>query len=457
MADGVAVCDARGQFVVWNPGADAIIKMGAADVATEAWADHYGLFLPDKATPVPHDQVPLVRAINGEEVDGASVFVRHAAAPEGVWLDVNARPLGLAGGGAVAVFRDVTEQRKLQEQLMVSDRMASVGTLASGVAHEINNPLASVMANLHLAVHGIADLAARLGASTELDELREELDDAAHAAERIRNIVRDLRIFSRSERETTEPVDVQRVMESTLRMAWNELRHRARLVKTYGKVAPVEASESRLGQVFLNLVVNAAQAIPEGRTDANEIRISTRTGDDGRVIVEIADTGPGIPPNVLKQLFTPFFTTKPVGVGTGLGLSICERIVTGFGGTIEVESELGKGTVFRVALLAARSTEAQEAPEPTRSSSATRRGRILVVDDEPAIAKAVQRTLSREHEVVVLESAVTALERIRAGERFDVILCDLMMPQMTGMDLHAALLQDEPSTKRTGVDATSAQ
>jgi CheY-like chemotaxis protein/anti-sigma regulatory factor (Ser/Thr protein kinase) len=228
-------------------------------------------------------------------------------------------------------------------------------------------------------------------------------------------------------------------------MAWNELRHRVRLVKTYGKVAPVEASESRLGQVFLNLVVNAAQAIPEGRIDANEIRISTRTGDDGRVIVEIADTGPGIPPNVLKQLFTPFFTTKPVGVGTGLGLSICERIVTGFGGTIEVESELGKGTVFRVALLAARSTETQEAPEPTRSSSATRRGRILVVDDEPAIAKAVQRTLSREHEVVVLESAVTALERIRAGERFDVILCDLMMPRMTGMDLHAALLQDEPS------------
>jgi CheY-like chemotaxis protein len=222
-------------------------------------------------------------------------------------------------------------------------------------------------------------------------------------------------------------------------MAWNEIRHRARLVKNYGKTPPVQASESRLGQVFLNLVVNAAQAIAEGDAENNEIRISTSVDPGGSVVIEIADTGPGMPPEVLVRLFTPFFTTKPMGVGTGLGLSICHRIVTGFGGSIDVKSEVGKGTAFRIALPPARAEVPEEAPSEPPGMGARRRGRILVVDDEPTLARAIQRTLSAEHDVVALGSAEEALDRIRAGERFDVILCDLMMPQMTGMDLHAEL------------------
>jgi len=272
--------------------------------------------------------------------------------------------------------------------------------------------------------------------------VREELHDARESAERIRNIVRDLKIFSRSGEDKTGVVDVQRVMESTLRMAWNEIRHRARLVKSYGKTPLVEASESRLGQVFLNLVVNAAQAIAEGRAENNEIRIVTSTDETGRVIVEIADTGPGMPADVLARLFTPFFTTKPVGVGTGLGLSICRRIVTGLGGSIDVKSKVGKGTVFRVSLPPARpGLSEDERPVALREIAAKRRGRVLVVDDEPMITKVVQRTLAAEHEVVTITSAEEALKRVNAGERFDVILCDLMMPQMTGMDLHAELLR----------------
>ena len=332
-----------------------------------------------------------------------------------------------------------TEQLKLQNQLLVSDRMASMGTLAAGVAHEINNPLACVMVNLDLATRKLTEQADRLGLTPELSEVREELNDAREAAERIRNIVRDLKIFSRSDDERREAVDVQRVMESTLRMAWNEIRHRARLVQTYGKTPPVAASESRLGQVFLNLVVNAAQAIPEGHAESNEIRISTAVEPGGNVIVDIADTGAGMPPEVQGQLFTPFFTTKPIGVGTGLGLSICHSIIAGFGGTIEVHSEVGKGTSFRVSLMPAGDT-APEEPRPLAVvKPAQRRGNILVIDDEAMIAKAVQRILSIEHDVVSLGSAVDALQRIEAGERFDVILCDLMMPQMTGMDLHAEL------------------
>ncbi len=328
------------------------------------------------------------------------------------------------------------ERRKMQDQLMIADRMASMGTLAAGLAHEINNPLACVMANLDLATRDIFDRAENLGLTAEFSEVRDELNDAREASERIRNIVRDLKIFSRAEEDKTGPVDVQRVMEASLRMAWNEIRHRARLVKTFGKTPPVEASESRLGQVFLNLVINAAQAIVEGSADSNEIRISTSTDPGGDVVIEISDTGPGMPPVVLDQLFTPFFTTKPLGVGTGLGLSICHRIVTGFGGSIDVKSELGKGSTFRIMLPAARAATGSTAPRVALDLVARRRGRILVVDDEPAIGKAVQRILAAEHEVVTIGSPADALKRIGDGEQFDVILCDLMMPQMTGMELH---------------------
>ncbi|HUB07203.1 MAG TPA: response regulator [Myxococcales bacterium] len=332
------------------------------------------------------------------------------------------------------------ERNKMQEQLMISDRMASVGILAAGVAHEINNPLACVLANLDLAVRDFAETSRELPASPRLQDLHDELADAREAATRIRHIVRDLKLFSRAEEEGRRGLDVQRVLESALRMAWNEIRHRARLVKNYAPTPLVEANESRLGQVFLNLIVNAAQSIPEGRAEANEIRVATGLGPGGRVMVEIGDTGSGMPPEILKRLFTPFFTTKPVGIGTGLGLSICHRIVAALGGEISVESTLGRGSMFRVFLPAApQGIESAEAPVPSLQPAA-RRARILVVDDEPLVGHAIRKTLAHDHEVLTLQRAQEALDRIRGGARYDVILCDLMMPEMTGMDLHAALV-----------------
>ena len=347
-------------------------------------------------------------------------------------------------------LRDAASRRergRMQEQLMISDRMASVGILAAGVAHEINNPLAAVLANLDMA---LADLDAMPGVDDAgRVNLRDELSDARSAAERVRHIVRDLRIFSRSEDERRGRVDAEKVMESTLRMASNEIRHRARLVRDYQRgLPPLDASEARLGQVFLNLVVNAAQALPDGRADKNEIRVSIHR-DGARARIEIADTGPGIPPDVMTRLFTPFVTTKPAGVGTGLGLSICHRIVTSLGGEIKVDTRLGGGTRFTVWLPFAASDDDVATTLPIPLRHATRRGRVLIVDDEPMIARAVQRALAVDHELHAVLRGAEALALIERGERFDVIVCDLMMPEMTGIDVHDAIAAIAPDQARS--------
>ena len=355
--------------------------------------------------------------------------------------------------GLVGISREVTEQKRVQAQLLVADRMFSVGLLAAGVGHEINNPLAAVMANLDLGSHYLKELATSGASPDAVRELQEALREARTGAERVRNIVRDLRMFSRGGEEGKQLVDVERVMDSAVRMAWNEIRHRARLIKEYRTVPRVSASESRLAQVFLNLLVNAAQALPEGHASENEIRVATHSRGD-HVVIEVADTGPGIPPEALGRLFTPFFTTKPVGVGTGLGLSICHRIVSGLGGEITVDTEVGRGTTFRVIVPSALAAEDQvieeapveppAAPLPAATSTSGALARVLVVDDESMIGRAIHRMLSPHYDVTVVTRARDALSRIHGGARFDVILCDLLMPEMTGMDLHDELVLTAP-------------
>jgi len=247
--------------------------------------------------------------------------------------------------GVVIASRDLTEAKNAEMQLMVSDRMASLGTLAAGMAHEINNPLAAVMGNLEVLLETIKGTA-RHPASKE--DVLDIVQDALTAAGRIRFVVRDLKMFSRSPGEAApdEAVNVERVIDSALRMAKNETRHRAQVELAYEHVAPVVGNEARLGQVFLNLIVNAAQALPAGNAEGNTIRIATFDARPDRVVVKISDTGPGIPREIQKRIFAPFFTTKPVGIGTGLGLSICRRIVASMGGEIWFESEVGRGSRF---------------------------------------------------------------------------------------------------------------
>lgn len=362
--------------------------------------------------------------------DGGTVFVEMSATP----IMQNGEM-----AGALALFSDVTELRKAQAQIMTSDRMASIGLLAAGVGHEINNPLTGVIGYLQLAQMKAAHLAcAHDSIPGDAADLQADLREALAAAWQVSRIVKDLKIFSRHREQAVTAVDVHDVLESTVRMAWNEIRHRSRLVREYGEIPPVLGNESRLGQVFLNLIMNAVQAIPDGKAHANEIRILTGTAPDGRVVIEIADTGSGIPPEILGRLFTPFVTTKPVGIGTGIGLSICHRIVTDLGGEITAESKPGEGARFRVILPAA----AKAAPEPPVAAETTpagRRGRVLVIDDEEMICGLIRTILADEHEVSVTAHAVEALQWIASGERFDLILCDAMMPVMSGAEFLSGL------------------
>ena len=344
----------------------------------------------------------------------------------------------------MVVVRDVTERRRMEAQLLVTERMASVGTLAAGVAHEINNPLSYVLTNIDFVSSALTAVSSNDDAQrTRLREVAQALAEAHKGAERVRDVVHNLKTFSRADDDRRTQIDVRVTLEQALSMAQNEIKHRARLVRSYRDVSPVEANDSRLGQVFLNLIVNAAQAIPVGAAERNTITIGTY-GQGDRVVVEVKDTGPGIPAEILGRVFDPFFTTKAVGDGTGLGLSICHNIVTSLGGSIDVDSVVGVGTTFRVSLPAA--TSAPRTPVPSvKPPPAPRRGKILVIDDEPMIGTSIRRLLGAHHDVEAVTRAHEALDRLEAGTLYDVILCDLMMPEMSGMDFHQAIAERHPA------------
>jgi signal transduction histidine kinase/CheY-like chemotaxis protein len=337
-------------------------------------------------------------------------------------------------------------------QLALADRISSAETLAAGIAHELNNPLAYVMANLAFLADGCGRVAAILsGAPPKPDDqdlaaqLHEAMREARSGADRMRTVIRDLKTFASGDQEREGAVDLRPVLDSCVNLAWNEIRSRAHLARDLAPVPPVVGNEGRLGQLFLNLIVNAAQAIPAGRPDHHEIRISTRTLPDGRVAIEVGDTGCGIPRANLSRIFDPFFTTKGPGVGTGLGLSICHAIVTSANGAIEVESEVGRGSIFRVLLPPAPAPA--PTPVPVQGATVVRRGRILVVDDEPFVANVLRRTL-HEHDVTVVESAEAALASLAAGERYDVVLSELLMPGMSGIDLYRELARRDAALAR---------
>ncbi|MBI5067345.1 MAG: response regulator [Deltaproteobacteria bacterium] len=356
--------------------------------------------------------------------------------------------------------RRLAELTTAQEKLIAADRRTSVGRLAAGVAHEINNPLAYIDANLGYLEGALRELQAAVATSGSsklgpaVQEMAEAVAESRQGAGRVRHIVRGLKTFSGNAQEEVDAASVRSALEAAIDMARSEVQKRAQLVTRIGELPKVHGNEVRLSQVFLNLLMNAAQAIPAGDAEGNEVRVTAATGADGRAIVEVTDTGAGIPPEVQARLFEPFFTTKPTGEGTGLGLSISRGIVERCGGTISVESTPGQGATFRV-ILPPSAPVATPPPDATARRAAVVRRRLLVVDDEPLICKAILRGLGRDHEVVTESDPRAALRRIEAGESFDAILCDVMMPGLTGIQLREELEARHPGAAASVVLMTA--
>ena len=351
----------------------------------------------------------------------------------------------------LAIGRDLSERKQLQAQLMQADRLTALGTLAAGVAHEINNPLAYVILNLQ---YLIRELPRFQGNSGHLSRLFERLGEARHGVERVSTIVRDLRTLSRTDPDQRALVNLERVLRTALRVAGSHIDGRAQVIEQYEDVPPVEGSAARLEQVFLNLLVNAAQALPPETAQTNQIKVTMRSAGERHVTVEVRDNGLGIPPELIDRVFDPFFTTKPTGLGTGLGLPICHSIVKSLGGEIGVESSPGDGTVFRVTLPARPQATKLLTPTPAPLPVQPGRARVLVVDDELPLASMLQRVLEDEHEVHVTTNANEALGLLTSGAEFDVVLCDLLMPSMSGMDLYRELKRHSPGLENRMVFMT---
>jgi PAS domain S-box-containing protein len=357
--------------------------------------------------------------------DGRERVIRYSGR---IVTDDAGRPIGSEGCGI-----DVTSERDAQRKLLLADRLAALGMLVAGIGHEINNPAAYVS----LGVQQIARHLRRANREpaaeqrATLERVLPILDDVSAGVHRIAEIVGELKLFSRDpDDDAATPVDLNGIVRSAATLVQAELRSRARLRLDLGELPPAPGSWARLSQVALNLFINAAQAIAPGAPERNEVAISTRlVGDEVRL--EVRDSGCGIAPAALPRVFDPFYTSKPVGEGTGLGLAISYDIVRRLGGTISVESQLGRGSRFVVAVPRAAATVAPL----DRAAAAQPTGSVLVVDDERPLASAIARELGARMQVELVHSGGEALRALGRG-RFDAVLCDLRMPDLSGAEVY---------------------
>jgi signal transduction histidine kinase len=347
--------------------------------------------------------------------------------------------------------RQTAERHLMEAQLRRAQKLEALGRLAAGVAHEINNPLAFVITNMQFVREALAKPAA-LSEPAALEELRDALAESCAGGDRIKQIVRDLKAFAQPQDDALQPVQLRPLLEFSLKITAVEIRRVAQIVTSFENVPDVWAIPGRLEQVFVNLLINAAQAIPPGRAQDNEVQIRVRGGPDATVVVEVSDTGVGIPAENLERIFDPFFTTKPLGVGTGLGLSICHSIVEAFGGELTVDSAPERGSTFRLALpvvAAAVPEEAAPAHDPGPGAaylSGPGAAPVLIVDEQPAMTKAIRRMLSA-HRVEAVASGIEALACCQESS-FDLIIYDLGTSDLGAREMYRRLRKLSPPLAR---------
>lgn len=361
-------------------------------------------------------------------------------------------PLRRADGrvtGAIGVLLDVTEHEEAQAararaelRLLEADRLTALGSLAGGVAHQINNALTHV----RLSLGRLISLELSRRPSTPVRAHRVELlRDVREGIGRVEEVVSELRQFSHVDEGRDGAVELRAVLDTVLKLAAHEIRHRARLLCDFEDVRAVRGSEGALLQLFLNLIMTAAQSIPEGEAHLNEIRVGSRMCQGGeRVEVTITDSGLGVPPELIDRGFDPFTTAQPTRRGRGLGLASCRELVKSLAGEIVVESTVGRGTRIRVLLPSSSETTAPPPSAPGEGDAPdTAQRRVLVIDDERAVGAAIAAELAT-HDVTVVASGREALELLHRDRDFDLVLCDLMMPEVTGMDLYDSLHLVDP-------------
>jgi PAS domain S-box-containing protein len=446
VTDAIVTVDIGGRITFMNAAAESLTGVKAEE-ATGRFARDI-LWSLERPEGDSSEAAVAVALREGRTVEQPQARLRPTALGVERWIDDSAVPVveGDQTLGGVMVFRDVSEQRQLQTQLEFADRLTSLGTMAAGVAHEINNPLSVVVGNAGY-LHDELEICRAALARGEppsnahhLDAMLQAVADIQSAADRMSHIISDLRAFSRPAAREAGLVDVAECAKWATRATSKEFDGRARVVTRFDPVEAVRGDETRLGQVLVNLLVNAAHAIPPGNPDKNEVALSTRTAPNGRVEIEVRDTGSGIPEDIRARIFEPFFTTKSSHIGTGLGLAICHGIVTSLGGELRMETEVGKGTTFVVALPPARD---DAAPESGSRDSDFIKGRILLIDDEQLGQRATARIL-KGHDVVCVESTARALALFERGETFDLVLCDLAGPSVSHAEFYEAMLARDP-------------
>lgn len=359
--------------------------------------------------------------------------------------------------GAVASRRDLEaayrELKAADARLVQAGKMIAVGQLASAVAHEVNNPATWVSLGLTLIERGSKELRAglqkdeidRSALAANLDAIDQVLRDAVEGMERIRVVVGDLRTFSRADDETVDDVCINDVVRTSCNLAGPSFRDRAQLRLDLGETPELIGNRGRLAQIITNLIINAAHAIDDApRARDHEIAVITRARDGG-VLLVVEDTGTGIAPELRERVFEPLFTTKPATKGTGLGLTIVAQLVHGCGGFVRVVDGTLRGACFEVWLPVRPRGPRAPAPRLTSLGTVVRRARILVVDDEPAILRAIHGVLATEQNDVILAAGGNeALLVLRDDTSFDALLCDLHMPDVDGIALHAWLRSHHP-------------